>query len=83
MCDTCLQSPHASCCPNAPVPVVIHNCDCCSDEIHEGDEYLENCNKAICMDCVDNYLNLGTVGEFLISTARDVLIGDGWKHVMS
>jgi len=83
MCDKCFKTPHANHCPNAPTPVVIHNCECGGCEIHEGDEYLENCNKALCMDCVDNCLNLGTAQEFLISTARDVLIGDGWQHVMS
>ncbi|MCL1995141.1 MAG: hypothetical protein FWG63_02955 [Defluviitaleaceae bacterium] len=84
MCDKCFKSPHDNHYPNVVGRfAVIHNCEWGGCEIHEGDEYLENCNKALCMDCVDRYLTLGTAQEFLISTARDVLIGDGWQHVMS
>lgn len=61
MCQECLQFPCHPRCPNAPEPQVIHKCDNCGGEIHEG-EYMYRFDIGIvCDECVGNS---GTCAEY-------------------
>lgn len=38
---------------------IVHRCDCCDDEIREGDEYLEIGDKFYCIYCLeDNFTTM-------------------------
>lgn len=52
MCNECYQNPCHPRCPNAPDPEICGYCDCCDDEIREGDEYYMIGSSIFCHDCV-------------------------------
>lgn len=54
MCQECLQFPCHPRCPNAPEPPVIHKCDNCGNEIHEGEHMYRFDIGIVCDECVDN-----------------------------
>lgn len=58
---------------------IVHRCDCCDDEIREGDEYLEIGDKFYCVYCLeDNYTTIELLKLLGISLETATINREEW-----
>lgn len=54
MCDICQHNPCLSRCPNSPEPEKVYQCECCGEDIVEGEEYIKIYDNYYHEDCFIN-----------------------------
>ena len=52
ICEICRRSPCDSRCPNAPEPLIVHECSLCGELIREGDTFYSLGEYTYCEECV-------------------------------
>ena len=59
---------------------MVDVCDVCYEDIYEGDDYISNGEKNLCMDCVTAEHKLGRIMENFLNklTAEEILMLDGY-----
>ena len=65
MCDTCLQEPCTTQCPNAEEPTAILFCDRCNEPVFLGyNYYVEPIGRTLCEECIENMTTKDILDHF-------------------
>lgn len=76
MCDICRQTPCHPMCPNAEDPEPVLTCSVCGEGLHEGDEYYDGPEGAVCPSCLhdmDGVEVLQLIGESMKTVERETV----------